>query len=96
MHKLLLTNTQVSRLSEGSANGLSANPNLPKIQLFKMAQLGGFLHRLWEVLLEMVAWSSSGADAGIHKKLLGFWTARLVFRYEELDDIIKTLSPQKR
>lgn len=43
----------------------------------------------------MVALSSSGADAGMHKKLLGFWTARLVFRYEELEDIIKIPSPSK-
>ena len=41
-HKLLLTNTQVSRLRKTFANGSSANINFSKTQLSKMIQLGGF------------------------------------------------------
>ena len=44
-HKLLLTNTQVSRLSNAFANNLSANIKLWKTQLHKMGQSGGFLGR---------------------------------------------------
>ena len=35
LHKLLLTNTQVSRLRKAFANGLSANTKLTKTQLHK-------------------------------------------------------------
>ena len=40
--KLLLTDTQVSRIRKAFANGLSANMKLSKTQLPKMIQLGGF------------------------------------------------------
>ena len=42
-HKLLLTNTQVSRLLKTFANGSSANIKLSKTQLHKIGQSGGFL-----------------------------------------------------
>ena len=42
-HKLLLTDTQVLRLSKAFANGLSAVIKFSKTQLFKMIKLGGFL-----------------------------------------------------
>ena len=51
-HKLLLTNTQVSRLRKAFANSLSANIKLSKTQLHKMEQSGGFLGRLLEPLLK--------------------------------------------
>ena len=41
LHKLLLTNTQVSRLQKAFANGSLANVKLSKDQLPKMVQLGG-------------------------------------------------------
>ena len=41
-HKLLLTDTKVSRLHKIFANGLTANLKLSKTQLTKMAQLGEF------------------------------------------------------
>ena len=41
-HKLLLTNTQVSRLREGFANSSAANIKLPKTQLSKIRQSGGY------------------------------------------------------
>ena len=51
-HKLLLTNTKVSRLGKAFANGLSTNIKLSKIQLHKIGQLGRFLGRLLRPLLK--------------------------------------------
>ena len=42
-HKLLLTNTQVSRLHKVFANNSSANIKLSKTKLHKIGQSGGFL-----------------------------------------------------
>ena len=42
-HKLLLTNTQVSRIRKAFANNSSANIKLSKTQLHKVGQSGGFL-----------------------------------------------------
>ena len=44
--KLLLINTQVSRLRKSLANNSSANIKLSKTQLHKIGQSGGFLGRL--------------------------------------------------
>ena len=43
--KLLLTNTQVTKLRKGLANGSSANIELLKTQLHKIGQSRGFLGR---------------------------------------------------
>ena len=43
--KLLLTNTQVSKLRKAFANGSSANIKLSKTQLHNIEQSGGFLGR---------------------------------------------------
>ena len=51
-HKLILTNTQVSKLREAFANGSSANIELSKIHLYKIGQSGGFLGRLFGPLLK--------------------------------------------
>ena len=45
LHKLLLTNTQVSKHHKPFANGSSANIKLSKTQLHKIGQSGGFLGR---------------------------------------------------
>ena len=45
-HKLLLTNTQVSRLHKTSANNSSTNIKLSKSHLYKLGQWRGFLVRL--------------------------------------------------
>ena len=42
-HKLLLTNTQVSRPCKAFANNSSANIKLSKTKLHKIGQSGGFL-----------------------------------------------------
>ena len=43
LHKLSLTNTQVSKLHKVFANGLSANIKLSKTRLSKIGQLEDFL-----------------------------------------------------
>ena len=45
-HKVLLTNTQVSKIRKAFGNGSSANIKLVKTQLHKIGQLGGSLGRL--------------------------------------------------
>ena len=50
-HKLLLTNTQVSKLRKAFVNNSSTNIKLLKTQLSKMVQLGGSLGTLLEPLL---------------------------------------------
>ena len=52
LHKLLLTNTQVSNLPKAFANGSSANIKLSKTQLHKIGEPGGFLGRLLAPLLK--------------------------------------------
>ena len=44
-HKLLLTNTQVSRLRKAFENGASANIKLSKTHLHKIGQSGRYLGR---------------------------------------------------
>ena len=51
-HKLLLTNTQVSRLCKAFSNNSAANIKLSKTQLCKIRQSGEFLGRLLGPLLK--------------------------------------------
>ena len=46
LHKLLLTDTQVSKICKAFANGSSANIKVSKTQLCKMIQSGGILAEL--------------------------------------------------
>ena len=50
--KLLLANRQVANLCKAFANHLSTDIKLPKSQLYKMIQSGGFLGRLLGPLLK--------------------------------------------
>ena len=50
-HELLLTNRQVPNLRKAFANHTSTDIKLPKTQLSKMIQSGGFLGRLLGPLL---------------------------------------------
>ena len=52
LHKLLLTNRQVSNLHKAFANHSLTDIKLSKIQLSKMIQSGGFLGRLTGPLLK--------------------------------------------
>ena len=51
-HKLLLTNTQVSRLRKPFVNDSPANTKLSRTQLHAIGQSGGFFGRLFEPLLK--------------------------------------------
>ena len=52
LHKLLLTNTQISKLCKALANNFSANIKLSKTQFHAIGQSGGFLGRLLGPLLK--------------------------------------------
>ena len=52
-HKLLLTNTEVSKLRKTFANNSPVNIKLSKTQLHKIGQSGGFLGRFIEPLLKI-------------------------------------------
>ena len=54
LSKLLLTNTQISKICKAFANGSSANIKCSKTQLFKMIPVGRFLGRLLGSLLWFV------------------------------------------
>ena len=49
-HKLLLTDTQVSKIRKAFTNGSSANIKLSKTQLHKIEQSGEFLRKLLGLL----------------------------------------------
>ena len=51
-HKLLLTNTNVSKMCKAFANGASTNIKFSKTQLHKIGQSGGFLGRFFAPLLK--------------------------------------------
>ena len=51
-HKLLLTNTRVSRLCRAFSNSSTSNIKLSKTQLHKIGQSGGFLSKLLGPLLK--------------------------------------------
>ena len=51
-HKLLLTNTRVSKLRKALTNNSSANIKSPKTQLHKRGPSGGFLGKLLGELLK--------------------------------------------
>ena len=53
LHKLLLTDTQVSKLCKAFTNDSSVNIKLSKTQLHKIGQSGGFLCRLLGPLLKV-------------------------------------------
>ena len=52
LHKLLLTNTQVSKLCKAFANSSSVNIKLSKTQLHKIRPSGGFLGRMLRPILK--------------------------------------------
>ena len=52
LHKLLLTDRQVSRLRKAFANNSSANIKLSKTQLVKIVKSGGFFGRPLVLLLK--------------------------------------------
>ena len=113
-HKLLLTNTLVSKLCKAFTNNSSANIKLSKTQLHKIGQSGGFLGRLLGPLLKTglplmknvlkplaksvlipLGWTAaaSATDPAIHKKMFGSGTTTLITSNEEINDIMKIITP---
>ena len=58
-HKLLLTDTQVSKIPKAFANDLSANTKFSKTQLSQMIQSGGILGDLIAAILQVTSNVSS-------------------------------------
>ena len=105
LQKLLLTNTQVSKLRKVSANNSSANTELSKTQLHKIGESWGLVGRVLGPLLKnglplighvlkplaKCALIPLGAatDVAIHKKLFGSGVTTLITSNEEMNDIMK-------
>ena len=82
-HKLLLTNTQFSKLRKAFANGSSADIKLSKTKFHKIEQLlliGNVLKPLAKSVLITLALTAaaSATDAAIHKKMFGSCVATLI------------------
>ena len=71
-HKLLLTDTQVSKIRTVFANGSSANIKLSKTQLSKIVQLGGVLGDIpiFGNILSSVAEKGTDIARNLGKKIL--------------------------
>ena len=104
-HKLLLTNTQVSRIHKAFANVSSTNKllyNFRKLSCMKWDFLGPLLKTgllllknvpklLAKSVLIPLGWiaSASATDAAIQKKMFGSTMTTLIISNEELGDIMK-------
>ena len=82
-HKLLLTNTQVSRLLKTFANNFSPNIKFSKIQLHKIGQSGGILDRLFKPLLKSFG-SGRSLDLASRK-------TKVIISNEEMNYIMKII-----
>ena len=100
--ELLLTNRQVASLHKAFANHLSTDIKLSKTQLSKIIQSRGFLGKLLiKSVIKSLAKSvvvplgltaaASGADTGIHKKILGSGhnNTTLIISNDEMNEILK-------
>ena len=103
-HKLLLTNTQVSKLPKTFENKASANIKLWKTNLPKIVKFGGFSDRLLASLLKTglslikivpkplaLTGVVSATDAVIQTKILCSGTVRLEFLNEDMNDTMKII-----
>ena len=104
-HKLLLTTRQTTKLRNAIENNMSTDMKLPKAQLSKIIQSGGFLGKLLCPLLKSglplsksvikplrllgLTAKSSAIDAGVQKKIYGSGTTTLVISNKEMNDIMK-------
>ena len=70
-HKLLLTDTQVSKICKAFSNGLSPNVKFSKTQLSKIVQLGGVLHDIpiFGNILSSVAIKGTNIARNLEKKI---------------------------
>ena len=103
--ELLLTTRQTTKLRNAIENNMSTDIKLPKVQVSKIIQSGGFLGKLLDPLLRTglpllksvikslglldLTAVSSAIDAGDQKKIYGSGTTTLVISNEEINDIMK-------
>ena len=98
-HKLLLTNTQVSKLRKVFENVSSANIKLAKTQLHKIGQSGGFKPLPKVLLIPLGLTTAARADVAIHEKMfrssrsldLASHNTTLIISNEEMNDIMKII-----
>ena len=98
-HKLLLTNTQSSKLRKDFENGSSGNINLSKTQLYKIGQSGGFLGRLLGPLLKtglplienVLKPSAKSVLIPMFDIMFGSGTTTSIISDKEMNDIIKAV-----
>ena len=91
VHKLLLINTQVSKLRKAFANNSLANIKLSKTQLHKIGQSGGFLGRLLGPLLQtgLPLMKNVLKPLAIHKKMFEYGIITLIISNKEMNYIMK-------
>ena len=89
-HKLLLTNTQVSKIRKAFVNNSLTDINLSKIQLYKITQSGGFGRRFLEPLLKTRLPLMGNLLKTLAKIFRSGFTTLLTSN-KEMNDIIKKL-----
>ena len=111
-HKLLLTNTKVSKICKAFANGASTNIKFSKTQLHKIGQSGGLFAPLLKNGLPLIGkvikplansflmpfglTAAAAADAAIHKQMLKSGFTTLIISNEEINDIMKIVEFPQR
>ena len=102
-HKLLLTDTQVSKICKAFSNGLSSNVKFSKTQLSKIVQLGGVLHSIpiFGNILSSVAKKETDITKNLGKKFLDKQIHRfnknyitrsgITLRSNEIKDLMKVI-----
>ena len=93
LHKLLLTNTQVSKICKTFANGSSANTKFSKTQLSKMIQSGGFA--LYELTGPFIRGLSS-LPRSIIKRISSITGSVITLANNEIKDIKVITSLENR
>ena len=104
-NELLLTTRQTSKLRNAIENNLQTDMKLPKAQIYKIIQSGGFVGKILRPLLKTklpllksviiplgllgLTAASSAIDAIVQKKIYGSRTTTLVISNEEMNGIMK-------
>ena len=105
LHELLLTTGQKAKLRNAFNNNMSTDLILPKAQISKIIQSGGFLASLSKLagpLMKLavplakniltplkIAAAASATDAGIQKKIHGSGATTLIISNKEINCIMK-------
>ena len=104
-NELLLTTRQTTKLRNAIENNLQTDMKLPKAQIYKIIQSGGFVGKILGPLLKTklpllksviiplgllgLTAVSSAIDAIVQKKIYGSRTTTLVISNEEMNGIMK-------